>query len=86
MNKDRLTRNIFGISVLSLFLGGIVKILHIHFPISLLFSIGLASTLIYTIIVLIEIFSSDRIRVFEKVMWIVGFIFINTIAGFCTSS
>jgi hypothetical protein len=81
MNKDLLIKITFGISVIGMILWGIVKIMHFQFPIPFVYSIVWISTLIYTVLALLEIFSSDRVRTSEKVMWVIGFLVINTIAG-----
>ena len=81
MNKDLLIKVTFGISVVGIFLWGIFKIMHFQFPIPFVYPIVLLSTLIYTILALIEVFSSDRVKPSEKVMWVIGFLVINMIAG-----
>lgn len=81
MNKDLLIKVTFGTSVLGIFLWGLFKIMHFQLPIPFVYPIVWISTLIYTILVLIEVFSSDRIKVSEKVMWLAGFLIMNTVAG-----
>jgi hypothetical protein len=80
MNKELLLKTAFRISVITSLLFILVKILHLG-SIPFLFIIAITATAVYTILALIEIFSSDRIKTSEKVMWFFGFIVINTVTG-----
>lgn len=80
MNKELLLKTAFGISVITSLLFILLKILHLE-SIPFLFVIAITATGVYTILALIEIFSSDRIRTPEKVMWFFGFIVINIVTG-----
>jgi hypothetical protein len=80
MNKELVLKTAFGISVFTSLLFILLKILHLE-SIPYLFVIAITATGIYTILALIEIFSSDRIKIPEKVMWFFGFIVINTVTG-----
>jgi|SRR6187402_1721097 len=69
--------------VLSLFLvvmGSMLKILHLPAG-NILLSIGLICTFIYIVTALFEIFNSRRVNTSEKLMWLVGFLFFNLLAG-----
>lgn len=81
MNKDLLIKISFGISLFSVLTFSTLKILHLSSFLPFLPAIALISTIIYTIFIAIEIFSSSRITGPEKVMWTVGLIFFNTFAG-----
>ena len=80
MDKEFLLKTTFGISVITSLLFISLKILHLE-SIPFLFVIAITATAVYTILVLIEIFSSDRIKTPEKVMWFFGFIVINIVTG-----
>ena len=81
MNKDLLIKISFGISLFSSLAFAASKILHLSSNVGFLWPIALISTIIYTILIAIEIFSSSRVTGSEKVMWTVGLIFFNTFAG-----
>jgi len=69
------------LSFIILFLGAIFKILHQPLG-SEIMGLALISSIIFIVLSLIEIFKSDRIDKTEKIMWLVGFIFLSTVAGF----
>jgi len=81
MNKDLLIKISFGISLVSSLAFAAFKILHLSSNVGFLWPIALISTIIYTILIAIEIFSSSRVTGPEKVMWTFGLIFFNTFAG-----
>ena len=44
-------------------------------------TIAILATIIYTVLALYEINSSKQINTSEKIMWTIGFLFINTITA-----
>jgi hypothetical protein len=81
MNKDLLIKVSFGISLFSIVVWTTLRMLHLSSFVPFLSQIALIATIVYTILIAIEIFTSSRIRGAEKIMWVVGFLFFNTIAG-----
>lgn len=84
-NKVVVNKNLIPVlyifSVVILFIGALLKILHQPFSIEMM-GLAFLSAITYIILSLIEIFKSDRIDTSEKIMWLFGFIFLGTIAGF----
>ena len=81
MDKKNLIPIFYVLSFIILFLGAIFKILHQPFG-SEIMGLALISSIIYIVLSLLEIFKSERIDKTEKIMWLVGFIFLSTVAGF----
>ena len=81
MNNKNLIPIFYVLSFIILFLGAIFKILHQPFG-SEIMGLALISSIIYIVLSLLEIFKSERIDKTEKIMWLVGFIFLSTVAGF----
>jgi hypothetical protein len=53
-----------------------------HWPYaSILLSVGIVISLVYVVLCLMEISNSKQVNGLEKLMWLVGFIFISQIAG-----
>ena len=80
MNKKNLIPFLFISSFVIIIVGTLLKILHQPFG-ELILIIGVACAISYSVLCLFEIFSCNRIDTSEKIMWIVGFLFFNTIAG-----
>ena len=81
MNNKNLIPIFYVLSFIILFLCAIFKILHQPFG-SEIMGLALISSIIYIVLSLLEIFKSERIDKTEKIMWLVGFIFLGTVAGF----
>jgi hypothetical protein len=60
--------------------GTLFKIMH-YASADMLLGAGLLLTLVYTVIALYEIHGSRKLPVSEKVMWTIGFLFLNTVTG-----
>lgn len=80
MNKDLILKITFGISLFSGLIGTYLKMMHIPAPIPFIL-ISIIAGIIYSVLALMEIFSFRRINHSEKVMWVVGFLFVNPITG-----
>lgn len=68
------------ISVLVITIGAMFKIQHWSGG-NLLLSIGFLTGLIYTVIGLMEIYKTERKSLFEKLLWLIGFIAFPLIIG-----
>jgi hypothetical protein len=77
---ERLMRISFGIGIVFIIVGAWFKLLHYQNA-DIFLTIGIIASIIFLVIVLYEIHSSKKVRGPEKIMWTVGFIFINTITG-----
>lgn len=80
MKQNLILKIAFGISLFSVLTGFFLKVTHTYFPAPFIW-IALSATIVYTFLALAEIFSVKRINQPEKIMWIVGFLFFNTITG-----
>lgn len=78
------TKKIIMISFISSFfitiVGALYKIMHWPYA-SILLSVGIVISLVYVVLCLMEISNSKQVNGLEKLMWLVGFIFISQIAG-----
>jgi cyanate permease len=81
MNLEKFYRICLWIALTSSLLGVIFNIF--HYPlVSMLLFIGIISTLIVIVLGLIDVFTNDRLISAERIMWMVGFIFLTGIVGF----
>ena len=71
----------FAVSLLFILIASIIKIYHLGQN-TLLLLIALVSTLVYVVLGIKEVNTSKKISGFEKILWTVGFIFFNVLAGF----
>lgn len=70
----------FIISFFTTIIGALFKIM--HWPnASIILGIGLLLSLVYIVLCLMEISNSKQVNGLEKLMWLVGFIFISQITG-----
>jgi len=78
------TKKIIMISFISsLFItivGALFKIMHWSYA-SILLTVGLLCSLVYVVLCFMEISNSNKVNGLEKLMWLVGFIFISQITG-----
>jgi uncharacterized membrane protein YdjX (TVP38/TMEM64 family) len=78
------TKKIIMISFISSFfitiVGALYKIMHWPYA-NILLTIGIVISLVYVVLCLMEISNSKQVNGLEKLMWLVGFIFISQIAG-----
>lgn len=82
MKRNNLFNIVFLISFLLIMLIVLLRILHVSIPFAnVLVGLGIVLTVIYVIIALVEIWSSQRPTFSEKLMWTVGFIAFNIITG-----
>ena len=81
MTNKNLIPIFYVLSFIILLLGAIFKILHQPLAAEIM-GLAFISSIVYIVLSFIEIFKSDRIDKTEKVMWLVGFIFLGTVAGF----
>lgn len=80
MRKEQLLIVLFIIGFFLSIIGAIMKIMHFdESPFILM--LGLFSTAAFIVIALSEILSSDHINSNEKFMWMIGFLFMNILAG-----
>lgn len=80
MNKDLILKSIFGVSFICTVIGIFGKIMHINLGLPFL-AIGTGLSIVYTPIVLLEVFTSNKLHISEKIMWLTGFVFLNGLAG-----
>ena len=80
MKKIQILNISFTVSILIVLLGSLSKIMHYPFAQSFLI-IGLVSMIVFWIVAISEIKSSNKIEGSEKFMWIIGLIFCGSIAG-----
>ena len=80
MNKIIFVKALFLIGSIAIIVGAWYKILHSENA-DLFLSIGLVLIPLFTISALYEIHTSARINMQEKVMWTIGLLFMNTLAG-----
>jgi len=70
----------FVLMIVFVFIGSFKKILH-HSGADVFLAIGLLAMLLFTVIALYEVHSSKHINRIEKVMWIVGLLFGNSVTS-----
>ncbi len=63
-----------------IFLGAFLKIMHYPHG-SILLTIGLVSCIGYIILGLVDVFSDKKLNLPERLMWLIGFIFISWITA-----
>lgn len=80
MNRFQLLVTVYLLSFIIVLAGVFVKILHLASGEPLLIA-GLIATLIFIILVLQEVWRSDRLNTAEKLMWTAGLLLFNTITG-----
>lgn len=80
INTFAILKYSFSLSLLASVIGALMKINHIDGG-NFLLGIGIITGLIYIVAALFEIFNSKRINTPEKLMWLVGFLFFNLLAG-----
>ncbi|MDI1255122.1 MAG: PLDc N-terminal domain-containing protein [Flavobacterium sp.] len=79
-NVHKILMYSFIFSLVTVLPASLMKIYHIDGG-STLLGIGLIATFVYMVTALYEIFNSRRINTPEKLMWLIGFLFFNLIAG-----
>lgn len=72
---------IFILSFAIIIIGALFKLMHWQGSETMLI-LGLTSQAVLAFGCLYEIFRSKKIELHEKIMWLVGFIFLSVIAGF----
>ncbi|MEW5675460.1 hypothetical protein ABGT15_04030 [Flavobacterium enshiense] len=77
---NNLFKKAFLLSLAITIIGAIMKINHTDGA-QIALIIGILSTLAYVVIGIYEVNTSKRINQSEKIMWTIGFIFINFFAG-----
>jgi hypothetical protein len=71
---------LFNVQLSFIIIGAILKILHL--PLSdIILGIGICACLVFTILALMEIYSSPKLSSMRKSKWLFAFLFVNTIAG-----
>lgn len=80
MTNKNLIPFLFILSFVLIIIGAFSKILHQPFGMEIIIA-GFLCTIIYTILSLKEIFSSDKFEKTEKIMWLLAFLAFNTFAG-----
>ncbi|ESU23662.1 hypothetical protein FLJC2902T_32240 [Flavobacterium limnosediminis JC2902] len=79
-NENNLFKKAFLVALSITIIGAIMKITHMDGA-QILLILGVLSTLGYVVIGIYEVNISKRINQSEKIMWTIGFIFINFFAG-----
>lgn len=80
MTNKNLIPFLFVLSFILILIGAFSKILHQPIGIEIIIA-GFICTIIYTVLSLKEIFSSNRFEKTEKVLWLLAFLSFNTFAG-----
>ncbi|MBC8054671.1 MAG: hypothetical protein H7Y13_16550 [Sphingobacteriaceae bacterium] len=70
----------FLLSLITILIGALLKILHLPGG-QLFILVGILLTLMWMVSGLYEIYGSNRITIYEKIMWTIGFISLSTVAG-----
>jgi len=80
MNTKKIIIISFICSFFITIVGALYKIMHWPYA-NILLSVGLLCSLFYVVLCFMEISNSRRVTGLEKLMWLVGFIFISQITG-----
>jgi hypothetical protein len=80
MDKKKIIMISFISSLFLTIVGALFKIMHWPYA-SILLTVGLLCSLVYVVLCLMEISNSKKVTGLEKLMWLVGFIFISHITG-----
>jgi hypothetical protein len=80
MNTGVLLKTSFVISACGTFIAALIFALFAS-PVEPLFIIAIIATLIFMLTAIYEVTSSNRISRREKIIWIIGFVLMNTIVG-----
>ena len=80
IEKKKLFKKAFVISLLFTIIGAMMKITHWEYS-SIFLIIGILSTLLYVIVGIYEVNNSNRISSSEKVLWTIGFIVFSFFVG-----
>jgi len=80
MDKKKIIMISFTCSLFITIVGALFQIMHWPYA-SILLTVGLLCSLVYVVLCLMEISNSKKVTGLEKLMWLVGFIFISHITG-----
>lgn len=80
MNQAQIMKTAFFISITLILMGTTLKIMHLQGS-SVIVLFAVISAVVWTILALIEIWSSRRLEFNVKLMWTVGFFVFNVLAG-----
>lgn len=80
MKNKNLLPTLFIIQLGLIFIGALLKIIHLPFG-EVVLGTAIVVCLVFTIISLTEIYSSDKLSSSTKAKWLLAFLFVNTIAG-----
>lgn len=80
MKMEQILKISFFIWFVGMIIGAISKIMH-HLYGDFLLNISIFSFLIFTCLVIYEIFKAEKIEKSEKIMWIIGMLFLGVITG-----
>ncbi len=80
MNTSKLLVSTYLVSVAGFLIGTWAKLTHQPNADTLLLT-WMIPTIIFVAMAVMEIFRSEKIQLSEKVMWVVGFIFVNFVTG-----
>ncbi len=81
MNKFAFTKTAFYLSIAVTVFAAWCKLTHQIYGETLLI-IGFSFSLLFIVLALMEVFSAKHLERSEKIMWLVGFLFITAITGF----
>lgn len=80
MDKNKIVIFSFIISFFFSIVGALLKIMHVPFANSVL-TIGILALAVFVFMCIYEIVNSNKIAQSEKIMWVVGFLFLGQITG-----
>ncbi|RTY95302.1 PLDc N-terminal domain-containing protein [Flavobacterium sp. GT3R68] len=81
INKKTILIGCYILSLILILTGVIFKINHWDAPYLSLLEVGLLSSLLFMVLAIAEIVTSKRIDTGEKILWVMGFLVMSTVAG-----
>jgi hypothetical protein len=80
MNKQTVLSIFLLLAFVTVLVGAVAKIMHLGGS-EWLLGAGMVSTVVFTVMALWEVLTKAPVRGFEKLMWIVGLLFMPLLAG-----
>lgn len=79
--RSKLLSTFYFLGTAIIIFGALQKILH-RSSANIILEVGFLFAIVFTSFAIFEIMQSKTIQILEKLMWVLGLLFINTIAGF----
>lgn len=80
MKNTQILKVSFIVWMVTVIIGSLAKIIH-YYNADIILQLSIVSFLVFSCIAIYEVYSSTRIEKSEKLMWIVGIIFLGFITG-----